>query len=54
MKQTYVEPDVLVLRLDLEMSILNGGSNEGLPEDPIPGQWAPMLPTLPSLPTFPF
>ena len=49
MKQAYVEPDVQVLTLSLEMSLLSGGSNEGFTEKP--GLWeAPFMPNFPSFP----
>ena len=38
MKQPYLEPEVQVLSLELEIGILVGGSNEGYPS-PVPGTW---------------
>jgi len=38
MKQLYLEPEVQVLSLELEIGILAGGSNEGF-DTPIPGTW---------------
>ena len=46
MKKTYLEPEVEVLSLELEMGILTGGSNEGF-DLPIPGTWGSL--TLPPL-----
>lgn len=49
MKQAYVEPEVQVLFLSLEVSLLNGGSNEDI-LPPIPGEWNPA----PPFSSFPF
>ncbi len=38
MKQPYIEPEVQVFTLELEMGILAGGSNEGF-NSPTPGTW---------------
>jgi len=39
MKQTYLEPDVQVVSIDMEMSVLTGGSNELFNPNPNPGEW---------------